>query len=265
MSNELSRLTLQCDTMTDKCQRLSVELEVMRAENQGLREKAALLSDTTDKLARQLEAEIQKKENLNTVLTDRLTDVDQLSREHARCCEMLVSRESELSALQLTCERLQVQLEEREKNFLMLREQGERVAAMAEASREESERLREDRDQLTRRLEERTSHWDEVKKAKDEAARQLRSREKKLRDAEETGARLAGETEALRDRLAAVLEERDLLLAELKQSRYEVACQTSDINALRTQAADRAQVHQRDVEVLQQRLTGEFWRLSILC
>ena len=257
LANEVSRITMQYESMTERCQKLAMELEVNKVENQGLREKCVLLTDTTDKLARQLEAEIQKKENLNAVLTDRLTDVEKLSREHARCCELLANREVEYGSLQLTCERLQVQLEEREKNFLMLKEQGDRVAALADASREESDKLREENNQLLLRVQEKATSWRDLKRIQDDSSKRIKLQERKLKDADNKIKQLEKELEILTEKFNNTLLERDSLLAELKQSRYEVASLSNDVAEMRARAGERTSVYQKEKDALEQHLKGQ--------
>jgi len=180
LGRRVQALTLQLSAMTEKCHKLTLDLELTRTRHEHLVEKHASLERAHDVSARQLEQATASKEQLNVLLTDKLNELNRLNLERDVSSRSYASDHAELTALGFQNEKLIVQLEEREHNFLSLKDQYDKLVERSEKNGETNTKWKRECDVVERQLSEKVTHLTQVETDRDRLVKKVRSLEKQV-------------------------------------------------------------------------------------
>ena len=119
---QISTLTSQLGTMTDKCNRLSLELEVIRSENTNIKKQLHETTERLDATKIQHSSLNAEKAHATNLLTDKKSEMERLRQEKEYYANLLDQKNEELTQVRTQKERLCIQLEEKDKNLLLLQQ-----------------------------------------------------------------------------------------------------------------------------------------------
>ncbi|WAQ99718.1 CD158-like protein [Mya arenaria] len=251
---KISSLTQQLSEVSEKCNRVSHELESTRGDHRDLRQQARDATDKADTLKVQLEAAVAERKHLTDMLTAKSSDFDRMSQERDYYFNIMDGKNNEAGELKSQKERLTIQLEEKEKSVSVLQEQLQNLQLMIESNSRNYENIREERDVLIHQLQETTSILEELKSSKDTMAKKMKIREKRLRELEGERQRVAGEIDLRTQEMAIIQKEKETLFKELKESRYEVVGLTEERDGLKKNLEGQKYNLERNIAKLQYRL-----------
>ncbi|KAH3835185.1 hypothetical protein DPMN_108532 [Dreissena polymorpha] len=251
---KIGSLTQQLSEVSQKCNRISLELETTKAEQKDLKHQTRESSDRADTLKVQYEATIAERKHLTDMLTAKSSDFDRVTQERDYYFNIMEQKNSELGQLKMTRERLTIQIEEKEKSSTALQEQLTSLQQMFEANARNADNLQEERDVLVHQLQEMTSALEELRATKDTMAKKMKIREKRVRELEMERQKMVGEVDLKGQEMAIIQQEKETLFKELKDSRYEVSSLTEERDSLKKELESQKYQLERTISKLQYRL-----------
>ncbi|KAL4230969.1 hypothetical protein ACF0H5_011342 [Mactra antiquata] len=252
--DKISSLTAQLSEVSEKCNKISLELDNKKAENHDFRQQVRETSDRADTTKVQLEAAVAERKHLSDMLTAKSSDFDRVSQERDYYFNIMEQKNNELSQLKTEKDRLSINLEEREKNIMMLQEQVNELKHMLDNVSGTSESLREERDILVQQLHETTTTLEELKTSRDNMAKKMKIREKRVRELEAEKTKNAEEIALKTKEMSIIQQEKETLFKELKESRYEVVGMSDERDALKKDLEDQKYQLEKTINKLQYRL-----------
>ncbi|XP_045203592.2 trichohyalin-like isoform X4 [Mercenaria mercenaria] len=251
---KISSLTAQLSEVSEKCNKISLELDNKKAENQELKHQSREYSDKADTTKVQFEAAVAERKHLTDMLTAKSSDFDRVSQERDYYFSIMEQKNNELSQLKAERERLTIHLEEKEKNLTVLQEQANELKHMLESVSRTSESLREERDTLIQQLQETTAALEELKTTRDTMAKKMKIREKRVKELESEKQKNTQEIELRNQELSIIQQEKETLFKELKESRYEVVSLSEERDALKKDLEGQKYQLEKTISKLQYRL-----------
>ncbi|XP_023930948.1 coiled-coil domain-containing protein 158-like, partial [Lingula anatina] len=250
-AEQITTLTIQLQTLTEKSTRMTYEIETLQTENGNLKKQVTELTEKNQDARVKIETMEAEKTNLGALMEDRINDCQRLTQERDYYFGLLEERNQELKTLQAENEQLSTRLDEKERNFTALQRQSTDMSHAIELNSKSNDELKLERERLLKSIEERTIELEELKLAKSNITRKLKIREKRLKDIELDKNKLIEELQIKRQDIDAIIKEKDGLYQELKGSRYEVA----------TLSEERDEI-QKQKEEQKKQLEGELDRLT---
>lgn len=222
-------LLIQLNALTEKCHRLTLDLELTKSNHQNLQEKYSELRTSHETLNQHLETTTSAKERLNSVLSERLAEVTRTAQERDEQSKLVGTHAVELSSLRCHKDRLAIQLEEREKNFLAVKEQNERLTALLDSHSQMSAVARKERDEIERKFLEANSELKTIRQELGSLKRKMVNSER----LEETNQKLVEVLQERKNDLENVVSAKESLTGELKDAKYEISSLKEQLEVLR--------------------------------
>ncbi|KAL5012853.1 hypothetical protein ScPMuIL_011404 [Solemya velum] len=252
--DQISTLSTQLNTITEKCSKVTLDMELARIENNNLKQQ---IRETTDKLDTnriRLESLEAEKNHSANMLSDKTSDMDRLSQERDYYFNLVEKRNEEVADMRSQKEKLAIQLEEKEKNITMLQQQSSNVSHLLEANSRTSDVLREEKEKLMKLLNEKTIAIEELKAFRENTAKKMKIREKRVKDLELEKQKNAEEAQLRHQEMGLLQEEKDNLYKELKESRYEVATITEERDTLKRGYSSQRGDYRKEISRLHAKL-----------
>ncbi|CAG2203630.1 unnamed protein product [Mytilus edulis] len=252
--DQISNLTSQLSSITEKCNRLSLELELNRSENNNLKKEYHETSDKYESLKIQFDSIQAEKCHVTNMLDDKKSDIERVIQEKDYYMNLLEQRNEELAQVKSQKERLNIQIDEKERNVEILQKQSNNFTNMIESTSKTTESLRDEKENLLVMVQERTKALEELKLSRDTMSKKMKIREKRIKELEEDKQHNMEELQIRREETNIVQHEKDNLYRELKESRFEVATVTEEKDKIKDiyekQKADR----EREISRMQSRI-----------
>ncbi|XP_061189078.1 coiled-coil domain-containing protein 158-like isoform X2 [Saccostrea echinata] len=252
--DQISSLSSQLSSLTEKCNRVSMELELSRSEVSNLKQQ---LRDTTDKLDAmriQFEAVEAEKKHVANMLSDKKADMDRVTQERDYYNKLLEQRNEEIGTLKGQKEKLTIQLEEKEKNLKILGDQSSKIADLVDNNTRSNEILREEKDRLMSMLNERTVALEELKTSRETMSKKMKIREKRIKELESEKQKYEEEVALRHEELMILQQEKESLFSELKESRYEVSLITEQKDAVKKELEKEIESQTKEIAKLQSKV-----------
>ncbi|XP_022320777.2 uncharacterized protein LOC111122998 isoform X3 [Crassostrea virginica] len=252
--DQISSLTSQLSSLTEKCNRVSVELDLARSEANNLKQQ---LRDTTDRLDAtriQFEAVEAEKKHVANMLSDKKADMERTTQERDYYNGLLDQRNEEIANLKGQREKLTIQLEEKEKNLKILGDQSSKIADLVDNNTRSNEILREEKDRLMGMLNERTVALEELKASRETMSKKMKIREKRIKELEVQKQKYEEELSIRQEEMMILQQEKDSLFSELKESRYEVSCLSEQKDAVKKELEKEIDSQAKEINKLQSKI-----------
>jgi len=243
-------LLIQVNALTEKCHRLTLDLELTKSGHQNLQEKYSELKTSHETLSRQLETTTGAKERLNSALSERLAEVALTAHERDAQSKLAETQVVELSSLRCHKDRLAIQLEEREKNFLAVKEQNERLTALLNSHSQTSAVACKERDEAERKLLEANSALKTVRQELGSLKRKMTSLER----LEETNEKMAEVLREKKNDLENAMSAKESLSSELKDAKYEITSLREQLEVLRRSLEQKDGSLEKELSRMSQKL-----------
>ncbi|KAK3100547.1 hypothetical protein FSP39_021619 [Pinctada imbricata] len=240
--DQISSLTSQLSSLTEKSNRLSLDLELTRTENTNYKQQIRELNEKADSLRIQLDSVSAEKKHASNMLSDKVSDMERVVQERDYYSTLLDQRNEELAVLKSQKEKLTIQIEEKDKNVQVLTQQSNNFTSVIETSSREKESLKEEKDKLMHMLNERTSALEELRASRETLSKKMKIREKRVKELEEEKQKTAAEIQIRHEEMNILQQEKDSLYKELKESRYEVATLNEERDSVKAEY-DKEIVH----------------------
>ncbi|XP_021375786.1 coiled-coil domain-containing protein 158-like isoform X9 [Mizuhopecten yessoensis] len=231
--DQISSLTSQLSSMTEKCNRNTLDLEMTRSECANLKKQLRETSEKFESTKIQQESLSVEKNHVSNMLSDKKSEMERVTQEKDYYSNMLEQKNEELSQLKTQKERLAIQLEEKDKNLLMLQQQSSNFTQFMETNSRTHENLREEKDNLLKIITDQKSTLEELRSSRENMAKKMKIREKRVRELEETKKKSVDEIQLRLEEMGILQQEKDSLYQELKESRYEVANLTEEKDSVK--------------------------------
>ncbi|XP_052078619.1 coiled-coil domain-containing protein 158-like isoform X5 [Mytilus californianus] len=252
--DQISNLTSQLSSITEKCNRMSLELELNRSENNNLKKEYHETSDKYESLKIQYDSIQAEKCHVTNMLDDKKSDIERVIQEKDYYMNLLEQRNEELAQVKSQKERLNIQIDEKERNVEILQKQSNNFTNMIESTSKTTDALRDEKENLLVMVQERTKALEEIKLSRDTMSKKMKIREKRIKELEEDKQHNMEELQIRREETNIVQHEKDNLYRELKESRFEVATVTEEKDKIKDiyekQKADR----EREISRMQARI-----------
>ncbi|XP_067664137.1 coiled-coil domain-containing protein 158-like [Haliotis asinina] len=255
-NDHIRSLMAQLTTQTEKCSKVTVELEVAKSEMATFKEQVKELSEKLESARIQLDAAMSEKRHLSELISDRKGDVERVSKEKDYYFSLLEQKNEELAQLKATKEKLLMQVDEKERNVLALKQQSDNISQLVEANSKTSENIREEKERIIYLLNEKSAAVDELRMGQDSLGKKLRLKEKRIRELEEERMRLTEDLALKVQEMDIMHQEKDNLFKELKDSRLEVANITQAKDMIKKEVSKLRSSYEKDISKLQSRLKG---------
>ncbi|XP_048240681.1 coiled-coil domain-containing protein 158-like isoform X2 [Haliotis rufescens] len=255
-NDHIRSLMAQLTSQTEKCSKVTVELEVAKSEMANFKEQVKELTEKLESARIQLEAAMSEKRHLSELVSDRKGDVERVSKEKDYYFSLLEQKNEELSQLKATKEKLLMQVDEKERNVLALKQQSDNISQLVEANSKTSENIREEKERIIYLLNEKSAAVDELRTGQDSLGKKLRLREKRVRDLEEERMRLTEDLALKVQEMDIMHQEKDNLFKELKDSRLEVANITQTKDMIKKELSKLRSSYEKEISKLQSKLKG---------
>ncbi|XP_071088207.1 coiled-coil domain-containing protein 158-like isoform X2 [Haliotis cracherodii] len=255
-NDHIRSLMAQLTSQTEKCSKVTVELEVAKSEMANFKEQVKDLTEKLESARIQLEAAMSEKRHLSELVSDRKGDVERVSKEKDYYFSLLEQKNEELSQLKATKEKLLMQVDEKERNVLALKQQSDNISQLVEANSKTSENIREEKERIIYLLNEKSAAVDELRTGQDSLGKKLRLREKRVRDLEEERMRLTEDMALKVQEMDIMHQEKDNLFKELKDSRLEVANITQTKDMIKKELSKLRSSYEKEISKLQSKLKG---------
>ncbi|XP_059157866.1 coiled-coil domain-containing protein 158-like [Physella acuta] len=252
--DQIKHLSAQLATMTEKCSRLTVELQMAKSERESNRSQVQDLSSRLETTRSQIESSLAEKTDLTNMLADRLSELDRLYKDKEHYLKLSEQKNNEVMELKIALESLKTQVEEKEKVLCTFREQSSSISHLMEVNTKASDNIREERDKMAAALTEKEAILVEMKASHDSLLKKLKAKEKKQKDAEEEVLKTTDALAKKTQELEAVEKERDHLASELKDASLKVSTLTSSKDAIKKELVRVRGAHAKEISKLQTKL-----------
>ncbi|XP_056011358.1 coiled-coil domain-containing protein 158-like isoform X2 [Ostrea edulis] len=249
--DQISSLTSQLSSLTEKCNRVSLELELARSEANNLKQQHRDASDKLDATRIQFEAVEAEKKHVSNMLSDKKADMDRVTQERDYYNGLLNQRNEEIATLKGQREKLTIQLEEKEKNLKILGDQSSKIADLVDNNTRSNEILREEKDRLMSMLNERTVALEELKASRETMSKKMKIREKRIKELEIEKQKYQEEITMRQEEMVILQQEKESLFTELKESRYEVSLLTEQKDAVQKELEKEVESQNKEMTKLQ--------------
>ncbi|XP_046576273.1 LOW QUALITY PROTEIN: coiled-coil domain-containing protein 158-like [Haliotis rubra] len=255
-NDHIRSLMAQLTSQTEKCSKVTVELEVAKSEMATFKEQVKELTEKLESARIQLDSAMSEKRHLSELVSDRKGDVERVSKEKDYYFSLLEQKNEELAQLKATKEKLLMQVDEKERNVLALKQQSDNISQLVEANSKTSENIREEKERIIYLLNEKSAAVDELRTGQDSMGKKLRLKEKRIRELEEERMRLTEDLALKVQEMDIMHQEKDNLFKELKDSRLEVANITQAKDMIKKELSKLRSSYEKEISKLQSRLKG---------
>ncbi|XP_033742332.1 coiled-coil domain-containing protein 158-like isoform X1 [Pecten maximus] len=231
--DQISSLTSQLSSMTEKCNRNTLDLEMTKSECVNLKKQLRETSEKFESTKIQQESLSVEKNHVSNMLSDKKSEMERVSQEKDYYSNLLEQKNEELSQVRTQKERLAIQLEEKEKNLLMLQQQSTNFTQFMETNSRAHDNLREEKDNLMKIITDQKSTLEELRSSRENMAKKMKIREKRIKELEEGKKKSTEEIQLRLEEMGILQQEKDTLYKELKESRYEVANLTEEKDSVK--------------------------------
>nr|XP_034303301.1 coiled-coil domain-containing protein 158-like isoform X7 [Crassostrea gigas] len=249
--DQISSLTSQLSSLTEKSNRVSLELDLARSEANNLKQQLRDTADKLDSTRIQFEAVEAEKKHVANMLSDKKADMERVTQERDYYNGLLEQRNQEIANLKGQKEKLTIQLEEKEKNLKVLGDQSSKIVDLVDNNTRSNEILREEKDRLMTMLNERTVALEELKTSRETMSKKMKIREKRIKELEGEKQRYEEEAALRQEEMMIVHQEKESLFSELKESRYEVSLLTEQKDAVKRELEKEIDSQAKEISKLQ--------------
>lgn len=248
--SQIESLSVQVAALTEKRNRLSLDLEITRGQYAALQERYSELRQAYESACHQLNVVSQSRDQLNANLTDRTAEVSRLTR----AADMAVN---ELAASKSQNEKLSIQLEERERNFLTLKEQCDRLTSAFDSHTQRELTLVRERDDSERRLREVTLELEELRSSKESILQKMKFEEDRIQKLEEGEKSMKTELAEKKILLEGAEQVKETLSSELRDAKFELLSLKEQAGRLQKLLEQREGSLGQELNQLTQKLRGK--------
>ncbi|KAJ8297507.1 hypothetical protein KUTeg_024038 [Tegillarca granosa] len=252
--DQISSLTAQLSSVSERCNRVTLDYEMNRNELSNLKQKMSELTEKLDSSRIQNETLNAEKQHISNMLSDKKSEMDRVSQERDYYMNLLDQKNEELGQVKGQKERLTIQLEEKEKNILMMQQQTNNFTQVMETNSRKSDTLKEENDKLMQMLNERTVALEELKGSRETMSKKMKIREKRIKDLEEEREKRNEEIQLKTQEMGILKQEKDSIYRELKESRYEVANITEEKDKIKRHYEKQRSELEKEIHRLQSKL-----------
>ncbi|XP_069129100.1 coiled-coil domain-containing protein 158-like isoform X3 [Argopecten irradians] len=231
--DQISSLTSQLSSMTEKCNRNTLDLEMTRSECANLKKQLRETSEKFESTKIQQESLSVEKNHVSNMLSDKRSEMERVSQEKDYYSNLLEQKTEELTQVRTQKDRLAIQLEEKEKNLLMLQQQSTNFTQFMETNSLAHDNLREEKDNLMKIISDQKATLEEIRNSRENMSKKMKIREKRIKELEEGKKKSIDEVQLRIEELGILQQEKDTLYKELKESRYEVANLTEEKDSVK--------------------------------
>ncbi|XP_065933306.1 coiled-coil domain-containing protein 158 isoform X8 [Magallana gigas] len=249
--DQISSLTSQLSSLTEKSNRVSLELDLARSEANNLKQQLRDTADKLDSTRIQFEAVEAEKKHVANMLSDKKADMERVTQERDYYNGLLEQRNQEIANLKGQKEKLTIQLEEKEKNLKVLGDQSSKIVDLVDNNTRSNEILREEKDRLMTMLNERTVALEELKTSRETMSKKMKIREKRIKELEGEKQKYEEEAALRQEEMMIVHQEKESLFSELKESRYEVSLLTEQKDAVKRELEKEIDSQAKEISKLQ--------------
>ncbi|XP_041357763.1 coiled-coil domain-containing protein 158-like [Gigantopelta aegis] len=253
-TEQLNSLQSQLTSMTEKFHKVTAELDLIRSESEKLKQQLQAVTQELDSAKSQLQSAVTEKQQLSQTVTDLKRDVDRLGKERDYYFGQVDEKNEVLSQVASHKERLNAQLEEKTLNLLTLKQQSENISQLVEVNSRTNENIREEKERILALLTEKTVALKEMEVLHDNLSKKLKIREKRIAEAEEERQRLVADLGMRNEQVNVLLQEKEKLYEELKESRLEVAGVTASRSSMKEEIFKQKNYYETEITRLQAKL-----------
>ncbi|CAL1538226.1 unnamed protein product [Lymnaea stagnalis] len=252
--NQIKLLSAQLATMTEKCNRMTVQQQMVNTEKENLKTKVDELMAKLEQARSQLDTTVTEKNELTTLLDSRNEQMERLGNDKDHYLKLADQRADDLTQLKVTMETMKIQLEEKEKIVGTFKQQSSSISQLLEVNSRVSDNVRDERDKLADALAEKTAIFAELKISHDSLEQTLKFQEKRLEELESEGSHLKKIIAVKSQDLDCVQHEKDSLKSELTEMAAKVENLKTRKDALKKELIRVKNLHTKEISKLQTQL-----------
>ncbi|XP_048589260.1 coiled-coil domain-containing protein 158-like isoform X2 [Nematostella vectensis] len=253
---EVNKLNVQVETLNRELAEKDSQLEELNKERTSLQEAIELRD-------REVSVVREEKIELATRYDDKAKELDQLKEDLLAKTGFAEEKSKELNSAQTQIEKLKAQLEEREWTIASFKEQGANLAQILERNNQTGDSLQRERQELIQNLQEQVREVQEMKRHREILAKKLKAKDKLVKDLEQQVQDLQQTVTVKGEEMAALLDDRENALSELKGRQMEVGKLREERDTLNTVLAGKDGEREKEISKLLSRLKGSEQDLNL--